>query len=62
MATTHPPLASPADALSVQEELAESLVRCMGRDSAIHVCRINGWAGVLTILLDGGPAPKTGDR
>lgn len=41
-----------ADLPSAQEELAESLLRCMGRDSAIHVCKMNGWAGVLDILLD----------
>lgn len=39
---------------SAPEELAESLVRCMGRESAIHVCKMNGWAGVLDVILDDG--------
>ena len=30
-----------------QDELASSLVKCMGRESAIHVCKLNGWTGVL---------------
>jgi hypothetical protein len=51
MATTHLPKAESGDLPSAQEELAESLLRCMGRDSAIHVCKMNGWAGVLDILL-----------
>lgn len=35
-----------------QRGLADSLVECMGRDSAIHVCQVNGWDGVLKLLLD----------
>ena len=34
-----------------QQELANSLIQCMGRDSAIHVCQVNGWSGVLEVLL-----------
>ena len=52
-----------ASARSAPEELAESLVRCMGRESAIHVCKLNGWAGVLDMILeeDGG-RNSTDDR
>ena len=45
-----------------QNDLAESLIDCMGLESAIHVCQVNGWDGVLTILLrrsEGGPATGT---
>ncbi len=38
------------DDFAPQEELADSLVQCMGRESAIHVCLINGWKGVLDII------------
>lgn len=62
MASMQPPLAQTPAGLSVQEELADSLIRCMGRDSAIHVCRINGWAGVLAILLDNGEGTETSNR
>ena len=34
-----------------QNDLAESLIDCMGLESAIHVCQVNGWDGVLAILL-----------
>ena len=33
-----------------QNDLAESLIDCMGLESAIHVCQVNGWDGVLAIL------------
>ena len=33
-----------------QNELASSLVKCMGRESAIHVCKLNGWTGVLNVI------------
>ena len=34
-----------------QRQLAESLVRCMGVEPAVHVCRANGWDGVLEKVL-----------
>ncbi len=34
-----------------QRELAESLIRCMGVEPAFHVCRANGWGGVLEKVL-----------
>ena len=43
------------------EELAASLVRCMGRESAIHVCKLNGWAGVLDVILDQDGGHDSGD-
>lgn len=51
MATIPAQRPDPGDHLSAQEELADSLLRCMGRESAIHVCKMNGWAGVLDILM-----------
>ena len=36
---------------STQHGLAASLIECMGRESAIHVCQVNGWDGVLEVLL-----------
>ncbi|MGF1610502.1 MAG: hypothetical protein ACFCUQ_13965 [Kiloniellales bacterium] len=56
MATTRLPKAENGELPSAQQELAESLLRCMGRDSAIHVCKMNGWAGVLDVLMDGAGA------
>ena len=50
-----------ASARGAPEELAESLVRCMGRDSAIHVCKLNGWAGVLDVILDEDGGHDSGD-
>jgi hypothetical protein len=35
-----------------QARLAMSLAESLGRESAIHVCRANGWDGVLDYLLD----------
>jgi len=34
-----------------QQRLAKQLVACLGRDSAIHVCKVNGWAGILEVIL-----------
>ncbi len=34
-----------------QQRLAQQLVACLGRDSAIHVCRVNGWAGILAAIV-----------
>lgn len=36
-----------------QQRLAQQLVACLGRDSAIHVCQVNGWAGVLDAIRQG---------
>jgi hypothetical protein len=36
--------------------LAASLVDCLGRDSAIHVCKLNGWQGVLDVIIHQGQA------
>ena len=36
---------------SCQTDLARQLVDCLGRESAIHACKMNGWVGVLNILL-----------
>ena len=42
-----------------QQRLAQQLIACLGRDSALHVCKVNGWAGVLdAILHDGGTAAR----
>ena len=34
-----------------QQQLAEQLIACLGRDSAIHVCQVNGWDGILEAIL-----------
>ena len=34
-----------------QQRLAQQLIACLGRDSAIHVCKVNGWAGILDAIL-----------
>jgi hypothetical protein len=34
-----------------QQRLAQQLIACLGRDSAIHVCKVNGWAGILAAIL-----------
>jgi len=34
-----------------QQQLARQLIACLGRDSAIHVCKVNGWAGVLEAII-----------
>ena len=34
-----------------QQRLAEQLIACLGRDSAIHVCKVNGWAGILDAIM-----------
>ncbi len=39
-----------------QEQLARSLVNCLGHDGAIHACQSNGWDGVLAVLIDKGAA------
>jgi len=39
-----------------QQRLAEQLIACLGRDSAIHVCKVNGWVGILDAILRGDAA------
>ncbi len=34
-----------------QQRLARQLIACLGRESAIHVCQVNGWAGILEAIL-----------
>ena len=44
-----------------QHQLASQLVECLGRDGAIHVCRVNGWNGILDAIVageDGGLAHR----
>ena len=44
-----------------QQQLAFQLVECLGRDGAIHVCKVNGWNGILDAIVageDGGPAHR----
>ena len=41
----------PAANDNCQITLARELLACLGRDSAIHACKVNGWAGVLDVLL-----------
>jgi hypothetical protein len=45
-----------------QQRLAQQLVDCLGRDSAIHVCRVNGWAGILDVILEADNGPLVGLR
>ena len=33
-----------------RQRLAHELVACLGRESAIHVCKVNGWQGILDLL------------
>jgi hypothetical protein len=37
-----------------QQRLAQQLIACLGRDSAIHVCKVNGWVGILDVILSEG--------
>ena len=34
-----------------QQRLAQQLVDCLGRESAIHVCQVNGWDGILEAIV-----------
>jgi hypothetical protein len=34
-----------------QQRLARQLIACLGRESAIHVCKVNGWAGIHDAVL-----------
>ncbi len=33
-----------------RQQLAHELVDCLGREGAIHVCKVNGWQGILDLL------------
>ena len=44
-----------------QQRLASQLVECLGRDGAMHVCKVNGWNGILDAIVAGevsGPAHR----
>ena len=43
--------ATAGDNAGYQRRLAESLISSMGPDEAIHWCHVNGWEGVLRVLL-----------
>jgi hypothetical protein len=53
----------PAPEGTQQQRLALQLIACLGRDSAIHVCKVNGWVGILDAILetDGDAPPLLGD-
>jgi len=34
-----------------QQRLARQLIDCLGRESAVHVCQVNGWEGILEAIL-----------
>ena len=36
---------------SYQEQLALSLLNCLGWEEAVHACRANTWDGVLAVLM-----------
>ncbi len=38
---------------SSQQQLASELVECLGRDGAVHVCKVNGWNGILDAIVAG---------
>ena len=40
-----------SDNRSYQEQLALTLLACLGREGALHACRANAWDGVLDYLL-----------
>jgi hypothetical protein len=44
-----------------QQKLASQLVECLGHDGAIHVCKVNGWNGILDAIVaaeDGSPTHR----
>ena len=41
-----------------QQRLARQLVVCLGRESAIHVCQVNGWDGILEAILSEDSEPS----
>ncbi len=38
-------------AVNSQQQLAQELVACLGRDGAMHVCKVNGWQGILEVIV-----------
>ena len=42
------------DNRSYQEQLARSLVACLGWENAVRACQANTWDGVLDVLLRNG--------
>ena len=57
----HPDLASNIDTVDLVHEFAASLVKTLGREEAVWVCRSNSWDGVLRIIespVADGPASK----
>ncbi len=57
----YPDLASHGDAADHVHEFAASLVKTLGREEAVWVCRSNSWDGVLRIIEPAvayGPAKK----
>ena len=43
--------ADAGDNRSYQEQLAHSLVACLGWEQAVRACQANTWDGVLDVLL-----------
>ena len=45
---------------SSQRQLAHDLVGCLGREGAIHVCKVNCWRGILEVILaeEAPPPPR----
>ena len=57
----HPDLASHDDTTDHVHEFAASLVKTLGREEAVWVCRSNSWDGVLRVIeppVAHGPANK----
>ncbi len=46
--------------VSSQRQLAHELVVCLGREGAIHVCKVNCWRGILEVILaeEAPPPPR----
>lgn len=43
------------------KSLAASLLRCMDREAAVHVCKLNGWHGVLEQIEQRSADPDSGE-
>jgi hypothetical protein len=43
--------ADAGDNRSYQEQLAQSLLACLGWEEAVRACQANTWDGVLDVLL-----------
>ena len=50
-----------SDNWSNQEQLAASLVDCLGVDGAIYACQANAWEGVLRFVLPHRKNAPSGD-